>query len=484
MTEDIVKKTYTSVSYRIIFQLLQQISVFVLSILLARLLTPMEFGVIALANLVINYANNFTNMGFNNALIQKKEIKTIHINSVFTIDLTVSSILFILTFFGAGSIAGYFGNALLEKVLKWMSLYYVITSFYYIPLVVLRREMDFKFISIQEYIKSILSYIVTLILAWFGYSYWSIVYPTLGLTAIWAVIFSIKARWMPMIKFNHQEMKGVYSFGAWNFVRTQIGLIVSKIDYFVIGKYLNLYELGLYEKSFEMMGQAVGGISIPISSVLFSSFSRLQNEKSTQKLLFEDGLKLLFLLLLPVIFGVIAIAGHFVFALLGNAWAGAIIPIRLLAFASFFRITGGIIVSLNIANGNYRQQTYFEIVSAIVLIAGCFLLIPFGINGIAVAVILFYFVQFQLSLQILKKSFALKFKEIFISMKYPLLASFLMFTVVFILSEYVLIEFKSIVQFVILFLSGASIYLLSIYIFIKTHLFKLNYNIKEMGIRK
>ncbi|HIQ14788.1 MAG TPA: hypothetical protein EYH38_04340, partial [Leucothrix sp.] len=259
MSEDVISKTNAAVLFRLVFKGGQQVVALGLAILLARILSPAEFGVIAVANIIVHYANNFTNFGLNNALVQKDDVKNIHINTVFTIDLTISLVLVVITVLSADRIAIFFHTPDVGPVIKWMSLYYVITTFYHIPVVILRRDINFRFLTVVEFFEGMLTSLMAIALALAGYSYWSIVIASLALPAGVTIILMLKTRWLPRLTIG-RDMGGLYSFGFWNFIRAQVQLLVSKIDYFVIGRYLDVQTLGLYEKSFELTGRAMTGL--------------------------------------------------------------------------------------------------------------------------------------------------------------------------------------------------------------------------------
>lgn len=464
-----------------IFQIMQQITVFILAIILARLLSPAEFGIIALANLVIHYANNLSDLGFTNALVQNKNIEAIHINSVFTITFVISLILGIATFMSADYLASFFKNENLNSVLRWMSIYYMITSLHYLPMAILRRNLEYKFISIAEYIQSLVNYAATIALAYYGFSYWSIVYPTLFFTLIWGFIYMYRAKWLPTFRYNHHCMKEIYSFGFWSFIRAQLGMLISKVDYFVIGKFLPVRDLGVYEKSFELTERAFRGISMPLNTVFFSSFSRLQENRETQHSLFIDAVKMLMVLTLPILLGLIAVSRYFVHALLGEVWLDAVIPLRLLAFSALFRFSGGIISTLNIANGNYRQQTLSDMISAIVFIILCFSLIYQGINAIALSVIIYSIINFFLSAIILKKSINIGIIVILKASIFPLAAAGIMFLIVSILAETFFQETDSVFNFMMIVTVGILTYIPIILVSIKLGKFKLSFSFKNIN---
>ncbi len=467
MSVTIIKNTYSSLKYSFVYKILEQGSIFFLSIILARILSPEEFGVIALANFVFNYANNFTNMGLNNALVQSRNYNEKQLNSVFTIDFVISFILMISLFVFSNEISAYFNNEKLKPVLKLMSIYFVITTFHSTPLVILRREINFKFISIAEYLQSIFLYIISITLAYLGYSYWSLIIPMIGLSLLFSILFMIKTRWIPKLRYNHSIMKGIYNFGVWSFIRAQLSMLVSSVDLFVIGKYLPIKDLGIYDKSFSLTERSVKGITMPLNTVLFSSFSRLQEDSVAQKTVFLNALKILLLILVPSIFGFIALAPNFVLTLLGVKWTGAIIPIQILAGSLFFKLPGGTIASLNIANGNFKVQTLCELGTTVCLITLCFMLVQYGILAICIAVLIYSGLNFLFGLFILKKYLMIKLTEVFKTFVYPIGVSTIMIMVVLSFSENIFMDQSSIVHFLSLVIIGIIVYALIVFFLYK-----------------
>ena len=337
MSEDVISKTNAAVLFRLVFKGGQQVVALGLAILLARILSPAEFGVIAVANIIVHYANNFTNFGLNNALVQKDDVKNIHINTVFTIDLTISLVLVVITVLSADRIAIFFHTPDVGPVIKWMSLYYVITTFYHIPVVILRRDINFRFLTVVEFFEGMLTSLMAIALALAGYSYWSIVIASLALPAGVTIILMLKTRWLPRLTIG-RDMGGLYSFGFWNFIRAQVQLLVSKIDYFVIGRYLDVQSLGLYEKSFELTERAMAGLTLPVNAIFFSTFCRLKKDINQVKHIFLESVTLLTLVSYPVLFGLFGVSPHFVISCLGRQWEHAIIPLQILVSACLFRV--------------------------------------------------------------------------------------------------------------------------------------------------
>ena len=458
MHEPVIAKTNTALFHRILFKGGQQGIALVFGILLARILSPAEFGVVAIANIVIHYANNFTNFGLNNALVQKKNVLQKHIDSVFTIDLAISCLLVVSTIFFSNSIATFFHNQPVGPVLRWMSIYYIITTFYYIPVVILRRAIDFRFMTKVEFTEAILTSGLSILLALAGFSYWSIVISTLTVPALVTIIFMWKTKWIPRLSFCG-DMQGLYSFGLWNFIRAQVQLLVAKVDYFTIGRYLDVTSLGIYEKSFELTDRAMTGLTTPVNSIFFSTFSRLQDDIPQVRQIFLEASSLLALICYPILLGLVSVAPHFVGSCLGKQWLEAVLPIQILAFSGLFRVQLGMIANVNVALGKYRRHTIYNIIVSIVFISLCFILVPFGIIAVCLAYLIYCILSFWASYCVLSRSIQVGMASFFQALWCPLAGSLLMAAMVIGSRHVFFVNSFSFLQFLYLVGIGGTFYL-------------------------
>jgi len=464
MNEAIIKKINTSLFYRLFFKGGQQVLALGLGVVLARILSPEEFGVIAIANMIVFYANNFTNFGLNNALVQKKDINNCHINTVFTLDLVISIVLAAVTILTAESIATFFNAPEVALVLKWMSAYYIITTFYYMPVVILRRNIDFKFLSVIEFIQTLLMSGLSIILALNGFSYWSIVVSSLCVPLLAMLVFIFKTGWIPKIEI-YRDMGEIYSFGFWVFIRNQMELLISKADYFVIGKYLNISSLGLYEKSFELTDRAMSGMTKPLNSVFYSAFCRLNDDLLQVKSVFLEGTALLGLICYPALFGLIGVAPHFVFSCLGEQWGNMVLPVQILSTACIFRVLFGMVASVNVAIGKHKAHTLVTSLSAGIFIILCLVSVSYGIVGVSIAFLIYCIIAFLSSFWLMHRNINITLFELLKSLWCSFVGSIVMLFMVVLGRTYFLTDFYSVSQLLCLITVGGVVYLSWCYFF-------------------
>lgn len=430
---------------------------FAISIIIARILMPKDFGILAIAMMLIGYANIFTNFGFNQAIVQKRIVDKKTLNSIFTFDFTISSLIAATFFFTSGFLADFFKTPECAKAIKVLCTVFFITSFYGLPHAILRRDMNFRAVTLLEISSSLLMSLVTLVLAIKGLGYWALVYGQLMPLLIIAVLLCIKASWMPIFYYNNSLMKQVYNFGVWSFLRAQLTFISQHVDKFATGRWLGAISLGFYDKSISIANVPNDSLLMNINTVMFSSFSRIQKSKTDLKEQFKKSLTLTAIIIFPIYTGLIVVAPHFVHVLLGEKWSPMILPFQIILIGFIFRSFSGLISSLNVGMGKYKNHTLMLIISTALFTMMCFLLLPLKLGGIAISFVIFCITTFILTISISISNIGLAWKDIINSMITCIAASLIMLLIVGLLSYYYLKTY-TMLNLICLSMIGATIY--------------------------
>ncbi|HET6465446.1 MAG TPA: lipopolysaccharide biosynthesis protein, partial [Nitrospiria bacterium] len=331
-----------------------QIISFVISILVARILDPKDFGIMGIVMMLIGFSNLLANFGFNQAVIQKGIHDKKLLSSIFTFNLAMSFGLTLVFFLLSGYMADFFKVPECKDVIKVMSPVFIIGSFAGIPNAILRRDMNFKAVSLIDFFQSFLMSIITLILAMKGFGYWALVYGQLIPSVVITITLYIVTQWVPIAYYNQSLMRSVFHFGMWNFINTQLGFVAQQTDKFIIGRWLGPAALGLYDKAKSVGEMPYNSLIININGVMFSSFSRLNNNKLELREQFKKSLTLLSFINFPIYLGLIIIAPYFVYVLLGDKWAPMIMSFEIILVSMLFKSFGGLVASLNIGIGKYK----------------------------------------------------------------------------------------------------------------------------------
>ena len=461
MPSDYSRKTVSALKWNTVGRLLVQVFNFASSIIAARILDPRDFGIMAVGLIIINYSNIITNFGFNNALVQKDKIDESHINSVFSFDLTVSVLLATATFLLSAKIAAFFNIPDCQLMFKVLSVLYILTTFEGIPRVILVRSINFSVTAKIDVAGNIANGILVITLALLNYGYWALVMGRVGSLCLTTSLLLLKGRWRPRVLYNHEKMKTIFSFGIWNFFRAQIYYINKYSMQMVIGKTLGPVPLGFFEKAFATSQIPLESVGASINSVMFSTFSRYQNDKKELARWFLNMITLQTILIMPLIIGLLAVSSHFVIAVLGEKWSLSIMPMKILCIAAVFSLYNGGIASLNIGTGKYKEHTIRIFAGSILLIVLSLFVVRYGLVHISFAYlavsVLWCFLVFELALQHLD----LSFRDILSTIIPYVCANVFMFTVVSFLSTGIFFE-KSLLNMFFLILSGCTVYSISV----------------------
>ncbi len=420
---------------------------------------PKDFGIMGIVMMLIGYTNLITNFGFGEAIIQKNIHDKKTLNSIFTFNITISTLLAVGFYISAGFIGDFFHTPECKMAIRVMSLVFIITSFPVIPGSILRRDMNFKTVASFDLIESILMSVITLFLAYKGFGYWALVYGQLIPVIVITVLLCIKVRYFPFLYYSHTHMRDIYNFGGWNFFKTQLGFISQHVDIFIIGKWLGPVCLGYYDKAMSIGMVPLNSLTMNINSVMFSSFSLDKEHISVLQRSFIKGLALVSLINYPIYFGLIAVAPYFTIILLGNKWSPMIVPFQIILFGIIFKANNGLIASLNIGIGNYKNHSLRLLFALIIYIVSCLLLLKIGLNGIALAFCIFCIVQFILSLSLAKKAIDLSWIEIMRALSGGFVASLIMFFTTIIFAKFIFNSY-TIINLVVLIFSGICCYII------------------------
>ena len=219
---------------------------FIIGIILARLLSPKEFGLVGMLTIFIAVSQSFIDSGFSQALIRKKDPSQEDYSTVFYFNMATAIICFFILFFCSGLISRFFKEPQLKPLVQVLGLSLVINAFAIIQQTILTRRIDFKLQTKISVISSILSGIVAVWMAFAGYGVWSLVIKTLTMYAITSILLWSWNRWRPVLVFSIHSFKELFSFGSNLLISGLIDTIFRNVYYLVIGKSFSAQELGYY----------------------------------------------------------------------------------------------------------------------------------------------------------------------------------------------------------------------------------------------
>jgi O-antigen/teichoic acid export membrane protein len=370
----------------------------VTTIVLARLLDPGDFGMVALAQIALSTAGVLAGLGMGPAVIQSQADRS----QVAYHALVITAISGLLTMGGvlafADPLARILGNANLVPILLWMSFLLPFTALTIVPEALLQKELHFGRISAVVIAGELLYAMLAIVLALLGFGVWSLVYATLGksllaLGMIWALLpKESRPRRRPWEWVSIG--KGLLGYGLRTTGSGLTTFVYQMVDNFVVGNRLGTTALGYYGKAMDFTSRTVDGFSNVIGSVLFPSFASIQSEKERLSRAYLRTLRVTSFITVPLAAGIFVTAADMVETLLGEKWMPMIPALQILAFVSLVKPLSASTSALFFAVGKPEMNMRAGLVVLGVMIAFIAALLPMGFSGVALAVLMAHIAGF------------------------------------------------------------------------------------------
>ena len=296
----------------------------IVGIILARLLLPEDYGVIALITVFIAVAQIFVTSGLNTALIQKKEVDDTDYSSVFFLSLIIAAVCYAILFITSPFIAAFYGNEIITPVLRVLGLTLFFGAFNSIQNAVIARTFTFKNLFVSSLGAVIISGIAGIVMALLGYGVWALVGQQLVSYIALCAIMWVTVDWRPKLLFSLTRVKTLFSFGWKLLVSAQIDTIYNNISTLVIGKLYPANMLGYYSQGQQYPNVLVSNINASIQTVMLPAYAKNQDDKATVKQIMRRALTTSSFLVLPAMAGLAAVAEPLVILLLTEKWIMAV----------------------------------------------------------------------------------------------------------------------------------------------------------------
>lgn len=299
--------------------------------ILAHLLAPEYFGLVALATLTIDYLSVLNDLGLGSALIQRREEIDEPANIAFTINILAGIILTTITFIVAPYAAKFFHEPQVTAILRWLGFTFLLSSFGSVHNVLLQRELNFQKRVIPELGNTVVKAIISIGLALAGFGVWALVIGQLVGTGIASFLLWTLLPWRPKFSWNPTIARELFTYGFSIMANNALTIWEQNFDYFVIGLIYTPTALGVYTLAYRLPQALVLSILWTMTAVLFPAFSSLQDQKDALKKSFLSVLRYVELLVTPLCLGMFIAADPLIRVIFGEQWVDAIPILRVLS---------------------------------------------------------------------------------------------------------------------------------------------------------
>lgn len=386
--------------------MVQGVLQFGVGVLLARILPPQDFGVVALAYVVIGFAAVLSELGLAPAVVQRRDLTERHLRVSFTTAVAAGIAMAVALYVLAPLIGVLTRTPELPRLLRALALLFVAGGLGATSRGLLQRALDFRRLFLLEVASYSVGYaFVAVILALQGFGAWSLVVGALAQNFLASVLALHLARHSRRPLFATRELRDLLGFGAGMSLLQLVNYTARSGDNFVVGRWLGPLSLGLYSRAYSLMALPLNYGGTVISSVLFPAFSEINSDRERMKRAYLMSVQLTALLAAPVMAGMIVAAPHMVMGLYGPRWTGAVLPLQILCAAGLFRTVYHLAGSVAQASGQVYAELRRQVGYMVIVIGGSLIGTRWGLAGVAVGVgvgiSFMYLAMAQLSLRII-----------------------------------------------------------------------------------
>ena len=329
MINNLNSKTFSSLFWKLLERGGTQGVQFIIQIFLARLLSPNDYGVIALITVFIALANVFVQSGFSTALIQKQNADEEDFSSVFYVSLLVATILYMLLFLTAPLIANFYNIQELVNIIRVLSLTLFLGAFNSIQNAIISRKMAFKNLFYSSLGAIIVSGIIGIILAYKGFGVWTLVYQQLINQFLICLILWFTVKWRPQLLFSFQRVKDLFSFGGKLLLSALIDTGYREMTNLIVGKIYTPAMLGYYNRGNQFPNLIVNNLNGSIQSVIFPVLASVQDDKRRIKEIMRRAIVTSSYIVFPAMMGLIVMAEPMIKLILTEKWLPCVPYLRL-----------------------------------------------------------------------------------------------------------------------------------------------------------
>lgn len=332
MNENLTQKSISSFLWKTVQSVCTLGSTFIIQIVLARILDPADFGIVAITTVFMTLANTIIETSFSSSVIQKSELSQKLLSSAFFANAVLSFFVYLLLFLAAPLISRFYDEAILTAVLRVQGLRIVIASLCSIQDALLIREMKFKTLFICELIGAIVQIGVGLVMAYTGFGVWAIVFSALSGYLASGIGKMLASRWKPSLYYSHSLVKDALSFSSKILAVRVTRKLFYNIRTLTIGKVYTTDTLGYFNKGFQFPSTAMTVVDGSLTSVAFTSLSKLQDDKQALVNALRNYVRIMMYLCTPMMVGMAIVAEPLVKVLLTDKWLACVPYLQIVCF--------------------------------------------------------------------------------------------------------------------------------------------------------
>lgn len=369
---------------------------FISSMVLARLLSPNDYGCIGMLMIFVTISQAFVDGGFASALIQKHSPSQTDLSTVFFWNILLSIVLYIALYLGAPFIANFYDIPLLKNVLRVMGLSLIINSFSIVQVAILQIRLEFKQLAIRDIIANLLSVILTIYFAFKGWGVWALVAQILSVGFFKSIILWFSCDWRPSVSFSTTSFRSLLGFGGYMFLTNILNALGNNVQGLLIGRYATPADMGFYSQSKKLSDVASTGFTSVVEQVAFPVMSGYNADNPNESTRFlKRYLCLVAYVVAPLMLFLVLVSKPVITVVYSSKWLPCVPYFNILCIAAIFLSLQAILQSSLAAHGESKGLFIITLIKRTVEISFMLIgLLSYGIYGLLISMIITSIISF------------------------------------------------------------------------------------------
>jgi PST family polysaccharide transporter len=365
-----------------------RVTTFVVFVILSRLLTPEDFGLVAMASVFLALVETFQDQGFGDAIVQRADLQDEHLDTAFWTNLIFGILLTLVGISASPIMADLFHEPSLKPIIQWLSPSFLLAGLGSTQQAILRRHLAFKELAIRSLLASLVGGFAGVTLAFMGFGVWSLVVNRIVTGFVGVVVLWNVSHWRPRLRFSRRHFHSLFSFG-FNVAGINIlNFLNRRSADFLIGYFLGPIMLGFYTVAYRLLLAITDLLTSVTNAVAYPTFSRLQNEPERLRRTFIKIVRFTSLASFPAFIGVAVVAPELIYTLFGPQWTLSIPVARILAFIGILHSVFYFNNSLVKALGKPSWRLRITLLNAVSNVAAFAIAVRWGIIAVAAAYVI------------------------------------------------------------------------------------------------
>lgn len=367
--------------------LVNQLLQFGVGVVLARLLSPKDFGIFAISGIFTGLAATVSSFGLGAALVQRSAVREAHLRSMLTANLIGSAALVLLLSLAAPLVGWVFKSPLAGLVLTLTAWNFLIGALGSVSFSLMNRALRFRELARIEAGSAMANGAVAIILALQGAGVWAIAWAGIAQSLVRTALLIARGGWRPAFGRDREALRELVGFGAGLTLKRVLNYCAANVDYAVVGRRLSTTDLGFYSRAYGLMTLPLSQLSRVIMSVLFPTFSRIQDDNRKIIAGYSKVVTVTALVSFPFLVGLGLVAPAFIHAIYGEKWMPVVLPLQIMCVAGMMKSLTTYVGAIVDAKGKIAAEVRRQIVYLVLLVVGTYFGSTFGTAGVAVAVV-------------------------------------------------------------------------------------------------